>query len=509
LLAAIGTALLALLMAAALAPRAAAQVSAFQTLESSPTELTSVAADPTSSLIYAQENGGKAYFVYDPRTNVWSELAPSPLSSGNNGGAAYLGGKIYVSYTDNDEKVAVYDIASNSWTTIDNPLGLGTADITSGNGKLYMAENLSFVQYDPATGIATPLAEPPVFADEEECGEEGFEPWGGLQFDGTRIFGHQGDGCTGFGVYDLATNSWAQLALTPMVRDVEEEEEGKGEGEGPVAGSALYPSTNTYLAYGPYEGNALYRYDIEAGTWSVLKLPFKEVDDGGMAYISLPGHEGVYMIQGEIGTGFARYTEQNATDLSVAMSAALAGSAKGGEITYSIQVKNNGPERAGGVVLADALPPGTTLVAAAASQGTCGGTVSCSLGVLPSGGSASVTIKVSAGFGTITDTAAVSSQAADTNAANDSATVVTSVPACVVPKLKGLRIKRAKKALRAANCRPGKVKHHRSRKVKKGRVIRGGKHRGTVLAVGTKVNLTVSSGAKHKHGHHHKAKGTH
>ena len=47
--------------------------------------------------------------------------------------------------------------------------------------------------------------------------------------------------------------------------------------------------------------------------------------------------------------------------------------ARGGKITYSIQVKNNGPERAGGVVLSDPLPAGTKLVSATTSQGTCAG----------------------------------------------------------------------------------------------------------------------------------------
>jgi beta-lactam-binding protein with PASTA domain len=58
-----------------------------------------------------------------------------------------------------------------------------------------------------------------------------------------------------------------------------------------------------------------------------------------------------------------------------------------------------------------------------------------------------------------------------------------------------------------ANCKPGKVTRRFSRKVKKGRVVRAGTHRGTVLPVGSKVKLSVSRGAKHKG--HHKSKGAH
>ncbi len=472
-------ALLGLLLTAAFAPDAQAKVEGFQSLAPSPVELTAVATDPGTGLIYAQEDGGTSYFVYDPRTNAWSERTPSPLSSGNNGGAAYLGGKIYTSYTGNGIDLGVYDIASNSWTTIKNPLGAGTGNIASGGGRLYMAEELKFVAYDPATGITTPLAEPPKFAA-ADCGD-GFESWGGLQVVDGKVYGHQGNGCTGFAVYDIVSNSWLELPLAPEIEE-----------EGPLLGSAIDPLTNTYITYGPYEGKALYRFDIEAGSWSTVPLPF-EVDDGGMAYVALAGYEGVYMIQGEAGTEFTRYTERNLTDLSPSMSARVA---KGGQITYSIQVRNNGPERAGGVVLSNPLSARMTLISAVTSQGACTGTptLTCNLGVLRSGASASLTIKVKARLRRVTNTATVSSQAIDSNSGNDSATVVSTQ--CVVPKLRNRGLKGAKKALRRANCKPGKVSRRNSGKVKEGKVIRAGKSRGKALPRGSKVKLVVSRGPK-------------
>jgi uncharacterized repeat protein (TIGR01451 family) len=318
------------------------EVEGFQALTPSSVELTAFTTDPGTGLLYAQENEGTNFFVYNPRTNVWTELAPAPVNSENNGGATFLGGKIYISYTENENEIAVYDIASNSWTTIDNPLAEGTGDITAGNGRLYIAVEREFFEINPVTGIATPLAEPPAFPP-TGCNNEGFEPWGGLQFDGTKIYGHQGNGCTGFGVYDIPTNTWLEL---PSVPEVEE--------EGAILGSAIDPITNTYLTTGPYGGTTLYRYDIEAGSWSTGTLPF-EVNDNGMAYVGLSGIEGVYIIQGESGVEFTRYTEQNATDLSVTKTAKVVSTATGGKITYSVLVKNNGPERAGGVVLSDSL----------------------------------------------------------------------------------------------------------------------------------------------------------
>lgn len=495
-------ALLGLLLATVFAPSAQARVEAFQGLAPSSVPLTAFAADPGTGLMYAQEDGGTSFFRYDPRTNAWSELAPAPLDSGNNGGATYLGGKIYIAYTGNATELAVYDIAANSWTTIGNPLNEGTADITSTGGKLYLAVELEFFAYDPATGSTTPLAAPPKFTPAGEGCDEGFEKWGGLQVDGGKIYGHEGNGCSGFAVYDIATNSWTELPLAPEVVA-----EGATEPEGPVAGSAIDPLTNTYLTYGPYGGKTLFRYDIEAGTWSTGTLPF-EVDDGGMAYVALPGLEGVYMIQGEEGIEFTRYTERNVTDLAPSISARVA---KGGKINYSIQVKNNGPERAGGVVLSDPLPAGTTLISAVTSQGACATTpaLACNLGALRSGASASLTIQIKASAKKVRNTATVSSQAIDSNAGNNSASVVATQ--CVVPKLRNRRLKGAKKALRKANCKPGKVVRRDSKKVK-GKVIRSGKSRGKLLPPGSKVKLVVSRGAKQEgqgksNKGQHKAKG--
>ena len=395
------TAFLGLLLVAGLfAPTADASVPTFEARASSSVPLTAVAADPSTGLVYAQENGGKEFFVYDPTSNSWSALTPAPISSGNNGGATFLDGKIYVAYTQNADKIAVYDIAADTWDEIENPLAGGTGDITAVDGKIYLAVEHEFFSYDLATEEFEELGEPPAFPQaSSDCDEEGFEPWGGLQADGEMIYGHQGNGCVGFGVYDIATDEWTELTPVPIV--VEEfEEEGMIETEegGAVLGSAIDPVTHTYLTYGPYGGTTLFKYDIDGGTWSTGTLPF-EVEDGGMAYVSLSGHEGTYMIQGEGDPGFTRY------------------------------------------YLAPDVPP-----------------------IVP-----------------------------DQKTTPPPPAVPTSK--CVVPKLKGLTLKKAKKALGKAGCKAGKVTHRYSGKVKKGKVVSGGKP-GAELAAGSKVKISVSRGEK-------------
>ena len=68
----------------------------------------------------------------------------------------------------------------------------------------------------------------------------------------------------------------------------------------------------------------------------------------------------------------------------------------GQDLTYSLTVTNNGPEDATGVVLTDSLPPDVDFVSANASQGSCSGMnpITCNLGNLASGATATVTIVV-------------------------------------------------------------------------------------------------------------------
>jgi uncharacterized repeat protein (TIGR01451 family) len=66
----------------------------------------------------------------------------------------------------------------------------------------------------------------------------------------------------------------------------------------------------------------------------------------------------------------------------------------GDNVTYTVTVANKGPDNATNVVLTDRLPPTVTLVSASASAGTCSGTttITCALGSLANGASATVVI---------------------------------------------------------------------------------------------------------------------
>lgn len=100
-----------------------------------------------------------------------------------------------------------------------------------------------------------------------------------------------------------------------------------------------------------------------------------------------------------------------------------------GKITYTLQVKNNGPSQAQGVVVTDNLPNKVQFFSATPGQGSCTGgrTVSCQIGTMNSGSTVTVTIVVNvtkaAGYITNTATVSVSPNSPDLNTANNSSTV--------------------------------------------------------------------------------------
>src|SRR5207244_4328347 len=104
----------------------------------------------------------------------------------------------------------------------------------------------------------------------------------------------------------------------------------------------------------------------------------------------------------------------------------------GGPITYTLTAKNNGPDAATGATVTDTLPSGVGFTSATSTQGTCtnaSGTVTCAVGSLASGASATITINATApaAAGTITNTATVKGNEPDPNAANNTASATTQV----------------------------------------------------------------------------------
>lgn len=109
-----------------------------------------------------------------------------------------------------------------------------------------------------------------------------------------------------------------------------------------------------------------------------------------------------------------------------------------GTVTFTLTVSNGGPSGATNVTVTDTIPAALTLVSATPSQGSCAGNpiVTCPLGAIANGGTATVTIVATAATaGSVTNTATVAATEADPVAANNtsSVTAVLQSRLCATP----------------------------------------------------------------------------
>jgi uncharacterized repeat protein (TIGR01451 family) len=113
------------------------------------------------------------------------------------------------------------------------------------------------------------------------------------------------------------------------------------------------------------------------------------------------------------------------SDLSITKTPSAARVSFGGQVMYTLVVKNNGPSDNSNVTVTDPMAAGLSLVSAKPSQGSCattGGQVSCDLGTLKADGSAQVLVTAqTTTSGCITNTSKVTGDAKDPTAANNEA----------------------------------------------------------------------------------------
>lgn len=102
----------------------------------------------------------------------------------------------------------------------------------------------------------------------------------------------------------------------------------------------------------------------------------------------------------------------------------------GEQVTYFATIRNHGPALATGVTFTDRLPNGMTLVSVSSSQGSCGGSepITCALGTLAAGSSATVQIDATAtAAGRRVDVGRVDGDQGDPRRINNRASAITIV----------------------------------------------------------------------------------
>lgn len=143
-------------------------------------------------------------------------------------------------------------------------------------------------------------------------------------------------------------------------------------------------------------------------------------------------------------------TVQAQSDLSIAKGASVANVNPGGTLTYALNIANAGPSNSAGTTVVDTLPPGFTVASVTSTHGTCTGvgtsTLNCSLGDLGAAGQCMTSLPTAALItlivqvdalaqpGTVFNTATVATANClnDPNAANNTATVPTTIGAAAI-----------------------------------------------------------------------------
>ena len=108
----------------------------------------------------------------------------------------------------------------------------------------------------------------------------------------------------------------------------------------------------------------------------------------------------------------------------------------GGNVTYTITVRNSGQNPAENVVITDPLPAEVTYVSATPSKGTCavGPPLSCTLGTLAPGETVTIDVVVTANQrGQVTNEVTVTTTTQETTTTNNRATTTTTVQGPFVP----------------------------------------------------------------------------
>jgi len=176
-------------------------------------------------------------------------------------------------------------------------------------------------------------------------------------------------------------------------------------------------------------------YDPNTGTWS-LTGSLNTARDSHVAVL-LPS--GQVLVAGGLGTPISNqpllssaelYSQVSGADLALALTDTPDPVLVKKTLTYTLTVGNIGPVAATGVTVTDPLPSAVTFISASPSQGNCTGTstVTCALGNLAKGASATVTLTVTpTTAGTLSNSARVQGNEPDPDTANNTDTETTTV----------------------------------------------------------------------------------
>jgi uncharacterized repeat protein (TIGR01451 family) len=184
----------------------------------------------------------------------------------------------------------------------------------------------------------------------------------------------------------------------------------------------LFDAGGEWIADVSTDGGGSYNYTFSDLSAGVFRARLAQPLPGGYVQTTQDPDD-ITLANGQTVTG-VNFGAVISADLSVSMEASTSGST----ITYTIIVTNDGPADAAAVSLKTTLSRYTSYVSYTSTQGTCSsgkGSVTCSLGTLASGQSATITLTVNRTSTryAIVNTATVSSSTFDIDKSDNSMTV--------------------------------------------------------------------------------------
>ncbi|MFC4820680.1 DUF7507 domain-containing protein [Dokdonella ginsengisoli] len=212
-----------------------------------------------------------------------------------------------------------------------------------------------------------------------------------------------------------------------------------------VAVTDALPAGLSFVSATPSQGN----YDSATGLWTIgalansaqatLTMTAQVLSAGALSNTATRSAGDQFDPDTSNNAATASLNAQPSADLQVNKTASTATPNLGSNVTFTITVRNGGPNDATGVVVDDALPAGLNFVSATPSQGSYDpGTGVWTIGALSNGAEVTLTMVATVGMpGELTNTAGIAaSDQHDPNPANDSSGVTINGQAADIQVLK-------------------------------------------------------------------------
>jgi len=380
----------------------------------------SVGVDPSGKFAYSANYyaAGVSGFMIDSTTGALTGMSGSPFSSGGNPSSVALerSGKFAYFANTSSNNVTAYSIDSNTGLlTQIGAIGTGThplgVAVDPAAKFLYVAndgsDNVSAYSINSTTGTLTGVPGSPFAA-----GDFPFS----VTVDPTDRFvyvpNHLGNSVSAYAI-DAVTGALAAVPGSPFAVP-----------SGPT--SVAFDATGRFAYVGRYFANDIAVFTVDTLTGALTPAPGLSVAAGTGPYSLV-----VPFVDPTI-----------SADLSVSKAGLPDPVIRGNNISYTVTVSNRGPFPAMDVNLDDQVPADTKFVSTTApagwnctsprTKGSRSGVISCTIGSLAVGATASFTIVVDVNNGVkegtnITNTATVSSGTFDPDAANNQVTTTTAV----------------------------------------------------------------------------------